>query len=61
MPTLQTGAEFIAQAMQRNYQAALDKAKLTTYEISAETLEANKDFVVSGTGVQAARKAAVAA
>lgn len=49
--TSQTGAEFIAQAMQRNYQAALDKAKLQTYEISKETLEANKDYVVSGTGV----------
>lgn len=42
--------------MQRNYQAALDKAKLQTYEISQETLEANKDYVVSGTGVSAAKK-----
>ncbi|ORY77562.1 hypothetical protein BCR35DRAFT_292142 [Leucosporidium creatinivorum] len=53
-----TGAEFIAQAMQRNYQAALTAAKLQTYEISKETEEANKDYVVSGTGVSAARKGA---
>lgn len=37
--------------LQRNYEAALVNAKLQTYEVSEETLEANKDFVVSGTGV----------
>lgn len=46
-----TGAEFIGQAMARNFQAALEAAKLKTYEISEETLEANKDFVASGTGL----------
>ncbi|KAI5476550.1 long-chain fatty alcohol oxidase, FAO1 [Pseudohyphozyma bogoriensis] len=46
-----TGAEFIAQAMKRNYEAALNAAKLQTYEVSAETELANKDFVVSGTGL----------
>lgn len=43
-----TGAEFIAQAMKRNYDAALKAAKLQTYEIS----EANRDAVVSGTGLE---------
>ncbi|GAA6022003.1 hypothetical protein JCM10207_002403 [Rhodosporidiobolus poonsookiae] len=46
-----TGAEFIAQAMKRNYDAALQAAKLQTYEVSEETLEANKGFDVSGTGL----------
>ncbi|KAL8277044.1 hypothetical protein RQP46_010578 [Phenoliferia psychrophenolica] len=46
-----TGAEFIAQAMLRNYNAALETAKLRTFEIKPETIEANKDFVVSGTGL----------
>ncbi|KAM0753913.1 putative oxidoreductase [Meredithblackwellia eburnea MCA 4105] len=46
-----TGAEFIAQAMKRNYDAALKSAKLETYEVSEATLEANKNFEVSGTGL----------
>ncbi|GAA5821746.1 hypothetical protein JCM11251_001003 [Rhodosporidiobolus azoricus] len=46
-----TGAEFLAQAMKRNYEAALKQAKLETYEVSKETEEANKDFLVSGTGL----------
>ncbi|GAA5972167.1 hypothetical protein JCM21900_003692 [Sporobolomyces salmonicolor] len=46
-----TGAEFIAQAMKRNYEAAMSKAKLETYHVSEETVEANKDYQVSGTGV----------
>ncbi|GAA5964042.1 hypothetical protein JCM8115_000879 [Rhodotorula mucilaginosa] len=46
-----TGGEFIAQAMQRNFDAAIAKAKLQTYEISQETIEANKGFEASGTGL----------
>jgi hypothetical protein len=52
-----TGAEFIAQAMKRNYDAALKAAKLQTYEIS----EANKDAVVSGTGLEKRRVVAAEA
>lgn len=50
---------------QRNYDAAMKKDKLETYEVKAETLEANKDFQVSGTGLERAKvgvpSAAVAA
>ncbi|BGP19217.1 hypothetical protein JCM10213_002086 [Rhodosporidiobolus nylandii] len=45
------GAEFLAQAMKRNYDAALQKAQLETWEVSRETEELNKDYVVSGTGL----------
>ncbi|GAA5900996.1 hypothetical protein JCM6882_005997 [Rhodosporidiobolus microsporus] len=48
-----TGAEFLAQAMKRNYEAAMKKANLETYEVSKETEEANKDYLVSGTGLKA--------
>lgn len=41
--------------MQRNYDAAMRKSKLETYEVKAETLEANKDFQVSGTGLERAK------
>jgi hypothetical protein len=37
--------------MQRNFDAAIAKAKLQTYEISQETIEANKGFEASGTGL----------
>ncbi|GAA5940076.1 hypothetical protein JCM3775_003271 [Rhodotorula graminis] len=53
-----TGGEFLAQAMKRNYDAAMKKSKLETYEVKAETLEANKDFQVSGTGLERAKVAA---
>lgn len=46
-----TGGEFLAEAMKRNYQAALDKAKLETYDVRQSTLEANRNFAVSGTGL----------
>ncbi|GAA5866632.1 hypothetical protein JCM1840_002412 [Sporobolomyces johnsonii] len=46
-----TGAEFIAQAMKRNYEAAMNKARLETYHVSEETIDANRDYQVSGTGV----------
>ncbi|GAA6038316.1 hypothetical protein JCM8097_003940 [Rhodosporidiobolus ruineniae] len=46
-----TGAEFLAQAMKRNYEAAMKLANLETYAVSKETEEANKDYVVSGTGL----------
>ncbi|KAM0791879.1 hypothetical protein ACM66B_004134 [Microbotryomycetes sp. NB124-2] len=45
------GAEFIAQAMNRNFAAALEKAKLQTYEIRPEIAELNKGFEASGTGL----------
>ncbi|KAM0750351.1 Clavaminate synthase-like protein [Meredithblackwellia eburnea MCA 4105] len=54
------GAEFIAQAMKRNYNAALEAAKLETYAISEETLEANKNHAVSGTGLDHLQSAATA-
>lgn len=53
-----TGGEFIALAMKRNFEAAQAKAKAKAYEISQDTLEANKGFEVSGTGL-ARVKAAV--
>lgn len=47
-----TGGEFLAQAMKRNYEAAMKKDKLETYEVKEETLIANKDHQVSGTGLE---------
>ncbi|BGP42657.1 hypothetical protein JCM10449v2_006669 [Rhodotorula kratochvilovae] len=47
-----TGGEFLAQAMKRNYDAAMRKNKLETYDVKDETLEANKAFQVSGTGLE---------
>lgn len=47
----QTGGEFIAQAMQRNFHAAMARANLQTYAIKDETVEANKGFEASGTGL----------
>ncbi|KAK4046754.1 hypothetical protein OIV83_005859 [Microbotryomycetes sp. JL201] len=46
-----TGAEFIAQAMNRNFAAALEKAKLKTYDIRPEIAELNKGYEASGTGL----------
>ncbi|GAA5972433.1 hypothetical protein JCM11641_001843 [Rhodosporidiobolus odoratus] len=46
-----TGAEFMAQAMKRNYDAALKNASLETYHVSEETIAANKDYQISGTGL----------
>ncbi|GAA5864416.1 hypothetical protein JCM3774_002784 [Rhodotorula dairenensis] len=53
-----TGGEFIAQAMRRNFDAAMAKAKLETYAISGETVEANKGFEASGTGLAQPRAGA---
>ncbi|BGO94386.1 hypothetical protein NBRC10512_002084 [Rhodotorula toruloides] len=53
-----TGGEFIAQAMKRNFEAAQAKAKAKAYEISQETIEANKGFEVSGTGLAPVKAAA---
>ncbi|TNY17060.1 hypothetical protein DMC30DRAFT_420155 [Rhodotorula diobovata] len=50
-----TGGEFLAQAMKRNYDAAMKKNQLETYEVKAETLEANKNYQVSGTGLERAK------
>ena len=43
--------ELTPGGVQRNYLAALESAKLQTYEVRPETLEANKGFEVSGTGL----------
>lgn len=40
---------------QRNYDAAMKKNQLETYEVKAETLEANKNYQVSGTGLERAK------
>lgn len=58
---LQTGGEFIAQAMQRNFEAAMAKKKLQTYAISEETIKANQGFEASGTGLAKAAVAVAAA
>lgn len=44
--------------MQRNFNAAMAKARLQTYAISPETEKANEGFEASGTGLAKARGAA---
>ncbi|GAA5853609.1 hypothetical protein JCM8547_007383 [Rhodosporidiobolus lusitaniae] len=49
-----TGQEFMAQAMKRNYDAAMAKAKLQTYEVSEEVEKENADLI-SGSGLTKGR------